>query len=112
MDINVVDGAFANFYDIIKPWINGNGPTGNPGDYSFCSTLFPCGEGHGDCDKSSECAWGLTCVHNVGADYGWDSAVDVCEDHGDPGDDGFCSTDEPCAEGHGDCDDMDECEYG
>jgi hypothetical protein len=49
-----------------------------PGD-QYCTLNGPCAEGMGDCDRDSECASGLKCVDNVGADYGWPSGVDVCE---------------------------------
>lgn len=52
--------------------------TGNPGDLSYCSTTDVCGWELGDCDSDAECAGGLTCVSNVGAEYGWPSYVDVC----------------------------------
>ena len=49
-----------------------------PGD-SFCSTSAPCDEGVGDCDSDSECKSGLVCSADVGANYGWNAGVDVCE---------------------------------
>ena len=57
-------------------------PASNPrplGDPSYCGDPnFPCGEGEGDCDSDSECQAGLTCTENVGAQYGFSSATDVC----------------------------------
>ena len=52
------------------------------GSYSFCSNHCggPCGEGEGDCDSDGECQAGLSCIHNVGADFGLSSSVDVCAD--------------------------------
>lgn len=52
--------------------------SGEPGSLSHCSTSCICGWSLGDCDSDSECASGLTCVADVGADYGWSSTVDVC----------------------------------
>ncbi len=51
-----------------------------PGDWEYCllSQCGPCGADVGDCDNSTECQPGLTCVHNVGNEYGWSSSVDVC----------------------------------
>jgi hypothetical protein len=49
-----------------------------PGD-NYCALYGPCKEGIGDCDEDSQCASGLKCVNDVGADYGWPSNVDVCE---------------------------------
>jgi hypothetical protein len=51
---------------------------GYPGD-TYCTEYGPCSEGVGDCDSDSECESSLICVNDVGADYGWDSWVDVCE---------------------------------
>ncbi|MCG8418349.1 MAG: hypothetical protein MJE77_10445 [Proteobacteria bacterium] len=48
------------------------------GTYDFCSTSCPCEHGQGDCDHDSDCAPGHVCVHNVGADYGFRSGIDVC----------------------------------
>jgi hypothetical protein len=45
----------------------------------YCSEYGPCKAGIGDCDKDSECAIGLYCAQDVGANYGWPSNVDVCE---------------------------------
>jgi subtilisin family serine protease len=79
-----------------------------PGD-DYCSDYGPCSEGLGDCDGDSECESGLICVQDVGANYGWDSWVDVCEKAPYPGDD-YCSDYGPCSEGLGDCDGDSECE--
>ena len=49
------------------------------GHFKYCSAAFPCDYGEGDCDTASESADGLSCVKNVGADYGWDAKTDVCE---------------------------------
>lgn len=54
--------------------------SGGNGGWSFCNALCPCGEGEGDCDGDSECQFGLECVHDVGANYGFSSITDVCVD--------------------------------
>lgn len=51
----------------------------DPGSWTFCSDDYPCPQGLGDCDSDSHCLGSLTCVDNVGANYGWASSVDVCE---------------------------------
>ena len=63
------------------------GGTSNPtiGDLDYCLNSL-CGAGEGDCDGDNECQNGLTCVNNVGANYGWDSMIDVCEQIGDGND--------------------------
>ncbi len=49
------------------------------GDWDYCSSSCPCSAGEGDCDPGyGECASGLICVDNVGADYGFRGSVDVC----------------------------------
>jgi hypothetical protein len=48
------------------------------GHASYCSPQYPCGIGEGDCDSNLDCAAG-TCRHDVGASYGFDPLVDVCE---------------------------------
>jgi hypothetical protein len=80
-----------------------------PGD-NYCRDNGPCTERMGDCDSDSECASGLICVHDVGADYGWPSNVDVCQlDY--PGNN-YCRDNGPCKEGMGDCDSDSECASG
>ncbi len=52
------------------------------GTWNYCSSTNKCSEGEGDCDglgTDNQCLSGLTCVSNVGANYGWDSSTDVCE---------------------------------
>ncbi|HLC62326.1 MAG TPA: hypothetical protein VJI52_04895, partial [Candidatus Nanoarchaeia archaeon] len=95
-------------------------PTVPRGDMDYCVDHL-CGAGEGDCDGDSQCRAGLTCVNNVGASYGFDSGVDVCE--GDSGSDGgnsdsqpgdldYCEVNGPCGEGEGDCDVDNECQSG
>lgn len=54
-------------------------PELNNGEWHTCSPECPCDQGEGDCDSDSECAAGLTCVKDVGANYGFDPEMDVCE---------------------------------
>ncbi|WP_428263811.1 thrombospondin type 3 repeat-containing protein [Haliangium sp.] len=87
----------------------------DPGDSDYCSETCPCGDGEGDCDNSDECATGLTCVKDVGADHGFDSETDVCLATCHPSAPGgfhYCSADCPCEAGEGDCDSDDECALG
>lgn len=49
-----------------------------PGD-NYCRDYGPCSEGLGDCDGDSQCASGLYCAQDVGANYGWPSNADVCQ---------------------------------
>ncbi len=56
--------------------------SGSPGSANYCSTSCKCDAGEGDCDSDAECNAGLTCVSNVGPNYGWASWVDVCEEGG------------------------------
>ncbi|MEQ1506846.1 MAG: lamin tail domain-containing protein [Myxococcota bacterium] len=58
--------------------------TGVVGDQEgYCTPGCPCARGEGDCDADSECASGLTCASNVGANFvalGNDALDDVCID--------------------------------
>ncbi len=81
------------------------------GHNDYCAAYGPCTEGEGDCDGDSECESGLTCVPDVGTNYGWPSNVDVCQQRPYPGDN-YCRDNGPCSEGEGDCDGDSECESG
>ena len=88
------------------PWSNG--------DPQYCTDCGPCGAGEGDCDSDLECSGGTFCVDDVGADYGFNPAIDVCEapcpwQVGDPR---YCTDCGPCGDGEGDCDSDAECEGG
>ena len=73
-------------------------------DPDYCVNRI-CGEGNGDCDPG-QCAAGLVCVNDVGAQYGLPAHYDVCErpggatDHPDPD---YC-VNNYCGIGDGDCD--------
>ena len=90
------------------PW-----PLGHP---SYCTDCGPCGVGVGDCDGNSQCESGLSCVNDVGANYGFASNIDVCESVsgcswplGHPS---YCTDCGPCGEGVGDCDGNAQCQSG
>jgi len=88
--------------------------TGTPGDHDYCALYGPCSAGQGDCDGNAECQSGLACVNDVGANYGYDAIVDVCERTagGTPGDYDYCNVYGPCSAGEGDCDGNAECQSG
>jgi hypothetical protein len=48
-------------------------------DWDYCSPDCKCNANEGDCDTDVECAEGLFCAKNVGANYGQDSRTDVCQ---------------------------------
>ena len=82
------------------------------GHNDYCRDQGPCSAGQGDCDSDSECASGLTCVHDVGAKYGWSSITDVCEVAVSVGHNDYCRDQGPCSAGQGDCDSDSECASG
>jgi hypothetical protein len=47
--------------------------------WNYCSPSCKCDVGEGDCDTDADCADGLYCAYNVGANYGQDAKMDVCE---------------------------------
>lgn len=87
---------------------------GENGHEDYCLSTCLCGIGEADCDSSSHCAPGLRCLFNVGADYGFEPDVDVCDCPPDSynGGGSFCSEVCPCSEGQADCDSDAECEAG
>ena len=84
-----------------------------PGGLNFCSAGCPCGPGKGDCDSDADCMEGTSCAHDVGANYGWNTFIDVCEPTNvstEPnGGWSHCTTGSPCDIGEGDCDSDLEC---
>ena len=80
------------------------------GDWAYCDDKL-CQEGEGDCDGDEQCESGLTCVNDVGANYGWDPTIDVCEEGLPNGDWAYCD-DKLCKDGEGDCDGDEQCESG
>ena len=81
----------------------------DPGHWDYCEYFGPCDHGEGDCDSDSECTSGHACKWDVGAEYGWDSAVDVCEADLPNGHYDYCRVQGPCEAGEGDCDSDAEC---
>lgn len=79
-----------------------------------CTAGCPCGEGQGDCDNDADCAPGLHCAQNVGANYGWPASRDVCEAACPAFETGpdACTSDCPCGQGEGDCDSDADCKAG
>ena len=78
-----------------------------PPDPDFCQDYGPCSAGLGDCDPG-QCAVGLVCANDVGAQYGLPAHYDVCETPngggtGVPNPD-LCRDYGPCGVGQGDCD--------
>lgn len=58
-------------YDVCEcPWAVGSS--------NYCRDCGPCTEGQGDCDGDAQCAPGLHCANDVGADYGLPANYDVC----------------------------------
>lgn len=89
--------------------------SGSPGSSSYCSAECPCDADLGDCDSDAECAPGLRCASNIGAEYGWDPGVDVCVPLCSPlgkSVSSMCSAECPCDHGVGDCDGDAECAPG
>lgn len=90
-----------------------------PGHPRFCTDCGPCTRRLGDCDRDSECAPGLVCVNDRGADFGFAPGIDVCLGGNIPdeprctlGSGRFCTDCGPCASGQGDCDSDSECAPG
>ena len=81
------------------------------GHSDYCLDTSRCGAGEGDCDVNNHCQAGLSCVHDVGANYGWAATVDVCEaaplGHSD-----YCLDTNRCGAGEGDCDGDNHCQAG
>ncbi len=100
-------------YNIPEEELLASIPSGMPGGDSYCTAAVPCRAGEGDCDADNECKSGLACVDNVGAKYGFAAPVDVCQPVSLAlGHDDYCTEEEPCGVGEGDCDSDKECESG
>ena len=137
-DVCVPDGCYNGIQDGDETGVD-VGPSCNPNDpgtKDYCTPEFPCENGEGDCDVDADCAVGLRCVSNLGADYGMPANYDVCVvpgpcnngiqdgaetaiDYGGgcpnpypPGHPNHCSVDYPCQSGNGDCDSDVECALG
>jgi MYXO-CTERM domain-containing protein len=87
-----------------------------------CTPGCPCDQGQGDCNSDADCKTGLTCAHNVGANYGAASYIDVCEAGPTPPPAGchqgnlfalgYCTPGCPCDQGQGDCNSDADCKTG
>lgn len=123
-DVNGIGYLYDSTYSGPGPR-NGSGPPTQlpPGHPRFCTVFGPCSEGQGDCDNDSECASGLVCADNRGAEFGFPAGIDIClPDTGGPptncglplGSGRYCSDPAcgPCAAGQGDCDSDAECGAG
>lgn len=110
---------------------------GTNGDFDYCNNSI-CLAGEGDCDRDSECASGLVCTANVGAQFGlpenWDfclaptctngvtdgdetardcgGSCGPCVCGGTLGSSTFCTSACPCSTGQGDCDSSSQCMTG
>ena len=82
------------------------------GEIGFCACnqdVEPCSDNEGDCDFDNQCQQGLRCRPNsCPTSLGYDSNTDCCLT-ANVGDEDFCTLDEPCEVGEGDCDGNDEC---
>jgi hypothetical protein len=58
------------------------------GSWQYCyvdpAGCGPCVRGGGDCDSDAECGTGLTCVQNVGTEYGTGWDLDICRRPDEP----------------------------
>jgi len=83
LKIRVTDVSDSTIYDesddyfsIVSPETCHTSPLWS---WDYCSPDCPCAEGEGDCDTDADCQAGLYCAQNVGAKYGQESSIDVCE---------------------------------
>ncbi len=124
-DVNGIGYLYDASYNGPEPGqIGGPPPTLPNGHPRFCTEFGPCGSGQGDCDNDSECASGLVCTDNRGAEFGFPAGIDIClpDDNGGPptscglplGSGRYCSDPAcgPCLAGQGDCDNDAECGPG
>lgn len=52
--------------------------TSTQGSGDYCSAACTCNAGEADCDRDTDCAAGLTCIHNQGGDVGLPAVFDYC----------------------------------
>ena len=94
----------------------GHSNAADPYDWAYCSETHPCDEGEGDCDNDRECDGSLVCgKNNCNTDFDLDYDVSVnmdCCRQPRVMDWEWCSSDNKCGHGEGDCDSDDECETG
>ena len=76
------------------------------GNFGTCTDINPCGEDEGDCHHDGQCKEGHKCgIDNCRNSLGFESFFDCCYST----EEGFCTTENPCEENQGDCDDNSEC---
>ena len=81
---------------------------GNIG-YCACNACF---ENDGDCDSDNQCHNSLVCgSKNCPVSLGFQPNTDCCYE-AIVWDEDFCTSNNPCASGEGDCDSNDECQDG
>ena len=79
------------------------------GEIGFCACKNHCSKNEGDCDYDYHCQVSQRCRSNkCPTSLGFDSNTDCCH-QSIPGDEDFCTTDEPCKLDEGHCDGNDEC---
>ncbi len=74
----LVHGAEATDYDILVVEASESCRQGNNGQPRHCRNNCPCGYGMGSCRNDYQCADGLVCASNVGADFGLNPNADIC----------------------------------
>ena len=105
LDVGLTDDLFADLGWTLN--------TSSLGSNDHCAVSGTCGAGEGDCDGDQECQTGLMCVHDIGANCGFRSIVDVCESVSTGsglGSNDYCAVNGPCGEGEGNCDNDQECQ--
>lgn len=83
-------GAEFGFDDEIGVCVEADDPVVDPnscarplGHRRYCRECGPCSAGQGGCRRDSDCATGLVCAADAGAEFGFDDEVDVCVAAGD-----------------------------
>lgn len=51
---------------------------GTNGFFDYCDGATLCDQGEGDCDTDGQCSGGLSCVDNLGDNFGFSWTTDVC----------------------------------
>jgi secreted trypsin-like serine protease len=74
----LVHGYNASSYQMMVAESPDGCHTGFNGQARYCRNSCNCGYGLGSCNSDYQCADGLVCDANVGADFGMPSFVDVC----------------------------------
>jgi hypothetical protein len=113
------------------------GSGGVNGHYNYCDGAVLCANGEGDCDADTQCDAGLSCVDNLGGNFGLVWTIDVCAPAhcgdnvlsgdetsvdfggscgttcgGTNGTNGYCHPGCPCDAGEGDCNVDEDCAAG